>query len=98
MIGRRVDADPNKPDVIMPILQPGEYGKDLDGLWHCCAPPDTGDFMTNFHGCFGDGSGVRGHTVTEHEDGTITVSPSILITTHLGSWHGYLKHGVWEEC
>lgn len=45
------------------------------------------------------------HTVREHEDGTISVRPgdgssnSILITgAHDYRWHGYIEHGVWEEC
>lgn len=39
------------------------------------------------------------HTITEHEDGTITVAPSILIRARPdGSmgWHGYLEHGQWR--
>jgi len=42
---------------------------------------------------------VGKHEVTEHEDGTITVSPSILSTTadHGHDWHGYLERGVWRE-
>ena len=40
--------------------------------------------------------GLENHDVTEHEDGTITVSPSILITGEGGSWHGYLELGVWR--
>ena len=40
------------------------------------------------------------HSVTEHEDGTITVSPSILVTNVRGDKrrHGFLKRGVWEPC
>jgi hypothetical protein len=42
------------------------------------------------------------HDVIEHEDGTITVSPSILITGYEGDhqvqWHGYLERGRWREC
>ena len=36
---------------------------------------------------------------TEHDDGTITVSPSILMTSDnpAGAWHGYLERGVWQE-
>lgn len=55
-------------------------------LWYCMTPDGS-------LGNLGD------HTITEHEDGTITVSPSILISE--GSkqlWHGYLEHGVWREC
>ena len=38
------------------------------------------------------------HTVTEHDDETITVSPSILINAGAaGEWHGFLEHGVWRE-
>ncbi len=35
------------------------------------------------------------HTVTEHEDGTITASPSVYDAPD--GWHGYLEHGVWRE-
>ena len=97
MQGRRVDADPNAQDGYpFPRLGPGEYGKDTSGLWYCCAPRDTGDRFTDFLGCLGDGQSH--HKVVEHEDGTITVSPSILITRHDGSWHGFLERGVWREC
>lgn len=39
------------------------------------------------------------HEVTEHEDGTVTVSPSILSTQadHGHDWHGFLERGVWRE-
>lgn len=35
----------------------------------------------------------------EHEDGTITVSPSILAheAADAAEWHGYLERGVWRE-
>lgn len=33
--------------------------------------------------------------VVEHEDGTISVSPSIL--DHGSGWHGFLEHGCWRE-
>ena len=33
-------------------------------------------------------------TVTEHDDGSITVTPSIRCT--FTGWHGYLEHGVWR--
>jgi len=62
-------------------LSEGEYGIDpRDGHWYAKPPGDVG------LGC------LRAHEVTEHEDGTITVSPSILITGQDGSgriqWHG----------
>jgi len=41
---------------------------------------------------------LKNHEVIEHEDGTITASPSILVTGWDGtSWHGYLERGVWRE-
>jgi len=49
-------------------------------------------------------SGERGslnpakHTVVEHEDGTITVAPSIDFSDWPGEkWHGWLRRGVWES-
>lgn len=45
---------------------------------------------------------LKKHTVTEHQDGTITVTPSILITGHENGKptqvHGYLTKGVWKPC
>ena len=67
-------------------LQSGEYGKSPDG-WFFSPPTET-------H--IGVG-GLGKHTITEHEDGTITVSPSILFQSHKGTWHGYLERGVWRE-
>lgn len=43
---------------------------------------------------------LSGHTVTVHDDGSITVSPSILVSNGQGGvmWHGFLERGVWKEC
>lgn len=42
------------------------------------------------------GGGVRNPwDVTEHDDGTITLNPSILDGTT--GWHGYLDHGQWRQ-
>ena len=44
------------------------------------------------------------HTVREEEDGTVSVrygdgsSNSILVSNASASWHGFIEHGVWEEC
>jgi hypothetical protein len=69
-------------------LEMGEYGKNSEGKWFC-RPPVKG---------YGVGS-LGKHTITEHDDGTITVSPSILFYNRDGSpgWHGYLERGVWRE-
>ena len=67
-------------------LEAGEYGKwSADGVFYA-VPPGT-DLLAN----------LASHRITEHEDGTITVSPSILLKGGRGeSWHGFLKRGVWE--
>lgn len=73
----------------------GDYWKTPNG-WMCCTPS----------GAFGN---LSRHQVTEHEDGTITVSPSILITStrpdedsgdmaEHQEWHGFLERGVWRSC
>ena len=42
--------------------------------------------------------GLDNHEVVENEDGTITVSPSILVAAAgEKSWHGYLRQGEWSE-
>jgi hypothetical protein len=45
---------------------------------------------------------LTNHDVEEHEDGTISVTPSILVTGHnhgeQSQRHGYLTKGVWNEC
>lgn len=40
---------------------------------------------------------LANHDVVEHEDGTITVSPSILVSDHTGElFHGWLERGEWR--
>ena len=65
------------------LLKPGEYGQWTDGKWFGCTPND--------HGC-----NLSAHDVVEHEDGTITVSPSILVTSKREEWHGFLRRGIWS--
>lgn len=87
MIGRRVESPFAASGALAgewPL--PGDYyfHSDEGGWW--AVSPD------------GRGVGLKGHTVTEHEDRTITVSPSILVQGGglPGSWHGYLERGVWR--
>jgi hypothetical protein len=44
-------------------------------------------------------SNLAAHDVTEHEDGTISVSPSILVSNPQEGelYHGFLERGVWRE-
>ena len=75
-------------------VRAGDYGRTLcdgDWTWWCRTPRGFGGNLTH-------------HEILEHEDGTITVSPSILVTTpnhpdpvKAAGWHGYLELGVWRE-
>lgn len=72
-------------DVKPHLFQKGEYGI-YEGVWYAQATPDLCANLGN-------------HTVIEYEDGTITVSPSILVSDGDGghSWHGFLEKGIWRE-
>lgn len=90
MTGRRVY--PHEDGDIWP-MQPGDFGFDpRDGSWKGRPPGTT--MLANF----------ARHDVTVHEDGTITVSPSILVSRGrqgapgYREWHGYLERGVWRTC
>jgi hypothetical protein len=74
-------------------LAEGDYGfNPAAGCWEC-RPPGR------------HAGSLRAHTVTEHEDGTITVSPSILFVgmedaepgSEFSGWHGFLERGVWRS-
>jgi hypothetical protein len=85
-VGKRVELIPQPGG--FQLLKPGEYGKWTDGTWYGCTPTD-------------EGCNLGSHQVTEHEDGTITVFPSIGISKAAGGapyvWHGFLRRGVWSE-
>lgn len=67
-------------------LAAGEYGKWKDGTWYAETPN-------------GHTANLARHNVIEHDDGTITVTPSILVSDNKRDlWHGYLTRGVWREC
>lgn len=80
--GRRLD-EVSELDEVMP----GDYwlypnDRIVGGpCWYICDP-------------FGQHGALRRHDVTEHDDGTITVTPSIEVPTE-GGWHGHLERGVW---
>jgi hypothetical protein len=90
--GTRVEDNSLKNDP----FRPGAYGRvcgiQVPGKWHWMGVTPNG-----LH------ANLSAHDVTEHEDGTITVSPSILVTLPQGDaptreWHGYLERGVWRQC
>lgn len=63
-----------------PDSLPGDYWRHK-GKWYVCLPN-------------GDNCDISTWEVIEHEDGTISVSPSI---NSVGRWHGWLKRGVFIE-
>jgi hypothetical protein len=65
-------------------LNPGEYLLNKDGTWYAETPTGLLAWLKN-------------HQVIENEDGTISVTPSILVTGET-TWHGYLTKGIWKEC
>lgn len=90
MQGTRLTKVDGEEDFLLRMDKiPGAYGSVNGKDWFCTTP----------NGLLGN---LGKHTVTEHEDGTITVSPSILVTSGRDhgqpSWHGYLERGVWREC
>jgi hypothetical protein len=85
MKGKRVELIPQEGG--FQSLSPGEYGKWADGEWYAETPN-------------GHGANISGHVITEHEDGTITVTPSIAVSTSLNGkkvevFHGWLIRGEW---
>ncbi len=97
MTGRRL---PDSLDGSYPRLEPGDYIKILGGSWK---ESKTGPLWIirapNGETCYLNAA----HTFVEHEDGTLTVSPSIAIrekdvagNTIRELYHGYLERGVWR--
>lgn len=72
---------------ILMRLEEGGYAKASDGEWFV-RPPGTRM-----------GASIVNHDVVEHDNETITVSPSIAYSTpdRDDYWHGYLEHGVWRQ-
>ena len=68
------------------VLYPNRlcYGQEKDGTW-MFKHPDVGL------------GSLANHEVLEHEDGTITVSPSIEITDGNKTIHGFLVGGHWRD-
>ncbi len=93
----------------LPDAQLGERGPGWDA-WNKgeCPPGSYMKVSTDWEGKpgrtiwfindpFGHIGSLGEHTVEEHEDGTITVNPSILSTAEQGGYHGWLRRGIWTE-
>lgn len=65
--------------------------KDGNGTWCWYLRSPAGDVCTIGWDLPGQ---ARVHEITEHPDGTITVSPSIVFPR--GGYHGFLQSGVWS--
>lgn len=65
--------------------EPGDYWKMIQ------RPGQAEWYIKDPNGNVGS---IRAHTVVENGDGTITVSPSILIYGPNG-YHGFLQAGIW---
>jgi hypothetical protein len=87
MTGRRLSDDLDP--FAEGAAQPGDYWR-YRGVWYCMTPS-------------GDMGNLRQHEVAEHDDGTITVDPSILILRPMASgtgqeqYHGWLERGEWRS-
>lgn len=79
------------------IMEPGDYAGPgptgpIEGHWLIMTPNGYSGRLS-----------PHVHQITEHADGTITVSPSIKITAPQKNgpgyelWHGYLTQGIWRE-
>lgn len=76
-------------------FEAGDYGFWVRGNCWCAETPN------------GHSANLAAHSVTEHEDGTITASPSIEVSTSrpdgsgdmkiMQVFHGYLERGVWRD-
>jgi hypothetical protein len=69
-------------------LESGEYCFWHNGWWGR-VPDDRADMIAN----------LANHKIIDNADGTISVTPSILVSSWKGiSWHGYLTNGQWVVC
>lgn len=87
MTGRRVKFRRGFPGR---RARPGDYcrvprGSDPreDGSWYVVAPDGGAGALL-----------PSKHAIVEHEDRTITVSPSIVMPN---GWHGFLERGEWRS-
>lgn len=84
MTGRRIECPSSSWDAGECPYEPGDYWKDKAGDWRGVTPNGLPVWLKN-------------HQVAEHDDGTISVTPSILANGgKRNEWHGYLTNGEWK--
>lgn len=84
----------------LPDSVDGEFPDGFDTRRICYWKDQRGQDLWMLYLPGGGVGNLSAHEVTEHEDGTITVSPSILVSSGRKDRrrHGYLKRGVWDPC
>ena len=100
MIGKRLYKSDNSSNGVVE----GDYWKDSTGIWWAAVPnPKLPEYRPEFV-ILPVTAILINHKIIEHEDGTITVSPSILVSTIWGPdriyheyYHGFLEKGVWRS-
>lgn len=97
MIGRRIFPD---AEGCFPALQPGDYM-----LAKRATPYEAALLLYWPPGAeLGPWRAHPDKKITEHDDGTLSVTPSILCVYaklepgRPGSWHGFLDKGIWRKC
>lgn len=94
MQGRRLADDASIGD-----MKPGDYIlRDGRRMVWLCLPNGV---QANLQVSDTTATDARTWGLVEHEDGSLSLSPSILLhpsppIDHAG-WHGYLERGVWRE-
>jgi hypothetical protein len=64
------------------------YRNEVHGWYLLLADPIAGTLL----------AWLANHDVVEHEDGSISATPSIKVSDYRVTRHGYLTRGVWTEC
>ena len=83
MIGRR--RPDGNPDYVND-RQPGDYWRHTDGTWRAITPNGMPVNLADLA------------PIEEHDDGTITVTPSIQqLASSKKRYEGFLERGVWRE-
>ena len=93
--GRRIWPDAAGWLPVAELHEPATYGRATNpqakgraGWWNVTCPDGRGGTLN-----------PDVHAITEHEDGTISVHPSIDLSQRIPSgWHGWLERGVFRSC
>lgn len=100
MVGTRVYPNDEGWLDPMKMRQPGAYGKLGEGEALDDEKPDSPQRWWLVTAPSGEQGSLNPekHQIIEHDDGTITVTPSIYYQTWPGEkWHGFLKAGIWTS-